>query len=177
MNDTSRLFFALWPDESTRENITSLAQYFQKKYQGRAFDKNSFHITLAFLGAIPNTQIHTLEGIGNEIIIPSFELTICKASYWKNKIFWLGFNETPKELKALVVNLRSLLANNGIPFDEKPFVPHVTLLRDAKCHEAPEAISPITFSLKQFVLAKSKPHTKASKYTAIAEFPLRKHEE
>ena len=174
MAESSRLFFSIWPDKNTQEKAAVLAESFRRTYGGRAIHKESLHITLAFLGETPNSQIPKLIELANQIISPTFRLTLSKAGYFNKGIFWLGPAESPSELLTLVTNLRQLLITFNIAFDKKEFVPHMTLLRNTVCGETPKKmIEPINFFVKSFVLATSIPNTKASRYKVIAEFPLK----
>lgn len=173
MNASSRLFFAIWPDDHIQEQAASIAQHFRTTYGGRAINKESLHITLAFLGETPNSHIPGLIELGNTIAHPSFQLALTKAGYFRKGIVWLGPQEIPLELSSLVASLRDVLIASNISFDTKEFVPHMTLLRDAVCRENPkENIEPIIFPVKNFVLATSIPHSKASRYKVVAQFPL-----
>ncbi|MES2356340.1 MAG: RNA 2',3'-cyclic phosphodiesterase [Pseudomonadota bacterium] len=172
MSESSRLFFALWPDDITRDKVAALTGHFQEKYGGRAIARESLHVTLVFLGETPNSCLPTLAEIAANVATPSFNLTLHHAGYWGKGIFWLGPEDSPPALLALVAALREGLQEADISFDEKPFVPHMTLLRDAKCRESPGVIMPIEFSVKRFVLARSVPGSKAVRYEAVREFSL-----
>jgi len=172
MPDTSRLFFALWPDDVARDKVAVLTEHFQGKYGGRAIEKESLHVTLVFLGETPNSYLSTLLAIDANVATPSFNLTLSRAGYWRNGIFWLGPEDSPLALSALVVALRDKLKEANISFDQKPFVPHMTLLRDAKCSDSPCVITPIEFSVQRFVLARSVPGSKAMRYEMVREFSL-----
>jgi 2'-5' RNA ligase len=53
----------------------------------------------------------------------------------------------------MVRGLRHALTRSRIAFDPKPFVPHVTLLREARESRALPAPEPIRWDLEGFVLA------------------------
>ena len=48
-----RLFFALWPDGDTRKAINGLARPAVRRAGGRPVPARHFHMTLAFLGEVP----------------------------------------------------------------------------------------------------------------------------
>ena len=47
--ETRRLFFALWPDEATRERMAALLKALRGA-RGRAVKAEKLHVTLAFIG-------------------------------------------------------------------------------------------------------------------------------
>ena len=47
------------------------------------------------------------------------------------KIYWVGIQGNP-ELDTYINTLRNALKEHNIPFDEKPFYPHITILRKAE---------------------------------------------
>ena len=55
---------------------------------------------------------------------------------------WLGIAPT-RELDDLAERLRDELASRGVPFDAKPFKPHITLARRARIPKA--SLPPLAF--------------------------------
>src|SRR4051794_40338877 len=100
MSESSRFFFALWPDDVTRDKVAALTGHFQEKYGGRATARASLHVTLVFLGETPNSCLPTLEAIAANVATPSFNLTLRHAGYWGKGIFWLGPEDSPPALLA-----------------------------------------------------------------------------
>ena len=56
------------------------------------------------------------------------KLTLDGFGFFKD-LYWIGIKED-KGLIENVKRLRKSLADNGIPFDRKKFVPHITLVRN-----------------------------------------------
>ena len=65
--DQLRLFFALWPDDSTRDRVIELSRRLHADYGGRLVARESLHMTLAFLGETLTSRIPTLEAMGRGI--------------------------------------------------------------------------------------------------------------
>ena len=85
-------------------------------------------MTLAFFGET-NRQDEIMEII-QSIPFPEITITTNRIGHFK-KIYWVGIKDNP-ELDAYVNMLRNTLKHHDIPFDEKPFYPHITILRKAE---------------------------------------------
>lgn len=170
--DTSRLFFALWPNKATRETVIELRKEFHDQYGGRAVPAEALHITLAFLGETPNARFAELSAIGRSVMTPSFQLTLSRAGCWSGGIFWLAPIEPPLALIALVMSLHGALKAEKVLFDNKRFVPHMTLLRRAGSRGTEMMVAPIELSVQDFVLVQALRTEKGARYEVIERFPL-----
>jgi RNA 2',3'-cyclic 3'-phosphodiesterase len=124
-----RLFFALWPNETTRAQLSAL----QHGLQGRKTRHANLHMTLAFLGNQPEPLLSSLEEILKELTVPEITLKIDRLGYFsRQRIAWAGMNDVPASLLRFHGELNAALEQNGIAFDRRDdFKPHVTLARDA----------------------------------------------
>ena len=50
---TQRLFFALWPDDATRDALDRTGKWLHRHWGGRRMRADTLHLTLAFLGDTP----------------------------------------------------------------------------------------------------------------------------
>jgi RNA 2',3'-cyclic 3'-phosphodiesterase len=67
----------------------------------------------------------------------SGEFVLERMGYFaKPRVLWAGVGRSPS-LEALAGTVRDLLSAMQVPFDAKPFAPHVTLLRHASSLPAP----------------------------------------
>ena len=169
---SSRLFFALWPDEITRASVARLAQRFCADYGGRQTATASLHITLVFLGNTLDERIPLLHAIARRIEAPPFTLNLTRAGSWRGGILWLAPDDPPEELQMLVGKLRTGIKSEGVPFDDKRFVPHMTLLRRTRARAAEIAIAPIEFALHDFALLRTVPQDGGVRHEVIGRFPL-----
>lgn len=170
--ESSRLFFALWPDESTRAKVAGLAERFHGDYGGKQVMPESLHMTLAFLGETLNSRLLELEAIGNRINIPAFTVTLDYAGAWRGGIFWLAPSESPPALMDLVSLLRNELKAEKFSFDDKCFTPHMTLLRGAENATRSITFTPISFIAEDFALVRTVPRKRGVRHEIIARFPL-----
>ena len=149
-----RLFFALWPGEGVRARLDAWSRELQALCGGRAPLAQDLHLTLAFLGQVPAGRIGEVERAAEETSPQAATLVLDRPGFWKhNRIAWAGASSVPAELDSLVRRLREALTRFRIAFDPKPFVPHVTLLRDAREPRALPALEPVRWDLDGFVLA------------------------
>lgn len=124
-----RQFIALTFNSSFKEELVHIMDTLKEEgIQGKYYDPNNLHMTLAFFGEI-NRQDEIMEII-QSIPFPEITITINRIGHFK-KIYWVGIQENP-ELDTYVNTLRNALKEHNIPFDEKPFYPHITILRKAE---------------------------------------------
>ncbi len=129
------------------------------------------HITLAFLGDISPAQLSTATAVAATITGEPFVLTLDRLDYWKhNRILWAGGVSLP--LVALAEGLAGALRAEGFRLDARPFAPHVTLLRDARCEVPPELDAEVIWPVREFVLAESRSSAAGAGYRTIAHWPL-----
>lgn len=125
-----RLFYALWPDDATREALAAV----QMQQRGRRTRTGNLHATLAFLGNQPPAHLALLEDILADLPHSAITLQIDRIGYFKRKrIVWAGSHAVPDTLVNLQQSLAQALTQNGIAFDRtNDFTPHITLARDAE---------------------------------------------
>jgi 2'-5' RNA ligase len=152
-----RLFFALWPDAALRERLAAYARAAEARCGGRVMRPQNLHLTLAFLGDIDPARLQALGAAAARVEPQRFVLEIDRAEYWRhNRIVWAGAAAVPGQLARMADELRAALDAAGFSYDRKPFVPHVTLLRDAHAAALPP-FEPLRWPAEGFVLARSEP--------------------
>ena len=170
--ETLRLFFALWPDDATRDALNRTGKWLHQHWGGRRMRADTLHITLAFLGSTPVDQLDTLAACADTVLTEAFELILDQAGYWRhNRIGWLGASETPQQHLELVSALNAALQAAGFAVDARPHVPHVTLLRKTMGGEVPPC-APVRWPIGDFVLVKSVTESEGAHYEVIRRWPL-----
>ncbi|MCC6917507.1 RNA 2',3'-cyclic phosphodiesterase [Nitrosomonas sp.] len=176
MSDTSspvRLFFALWPPEAVREQLARLARKIADHCPGRPVRPENLHLTLAFLGETDRNMIPALRQAGSVIQNVSFDLLLDKLYCWgKGNIIAAGISQNSHELAALAQELRNQLTAAGVRYDMVKFVPHVTLVRNAKCNHISEIIRPVTWTATHWSLVQSRLSQYGSVYQSLADWTL-----
>ena len=124
-----RQFIALTFNSSFKEELVHIMDTLKEEgIQGKYYNPDNLHMTLAFFGET-NRQDKIMEII-QSIPFPEITITINRIGHFK-KIYWVGIQEN-SELDTYVNTLRNTLKEHDIPFDEKPFYPHITILRKAE---------------------------------------------
>lgn len=140
-----RLFFALWPDPVLQSELAAWGRLCHAACGGRVQQADKLHATLAFLGEIEVDRYAALCSIADTIRAPAFELTLNRIGYWRhNRIVYAAVTETPRALTELAHSLAVRLAAAGFRTEQRDYVPHVTLLRDAR--RAPVDVNPAPLS-------------------------------
>jgi len=173
--ETARLFFAAWPSPAVQESLGKLAQGLKRECGGRAIPAHNIHLTLAFLGDVARDRLARLEEIAAAVSGQRFELDVARVEYWRhNRIVWAGVDQCPGELQALAAGLEQALAPEGFRFDRRPYVPHITLLRDARRAPAMAAIPAVSWRVHDFALVESVPRERGRVYGVLRRWPLGK---
>lgn len=169
-----RLFFGLWPPPETAEALAQWAAPIARASRGRLTRSETIHLTLAFLGSVPEPRLDDAVLAARSVAFAPFLLRLDEARYWThNRILWAGASEAPGALSALAASLAVTLRGDGFAIEERSFVAHVTLARRG---DRPAEIPPLPrldWPVHEFVLVRSQPSTGGSNYTVLARFPAR----
>ena len=131
------------------------------------------HLTLFFIGDFERGRIPRLETLASTIRGASFELEVNALGYWRhNRLVWAGATRCPDALSALVSALRQTLARVDIHEDERPYVPHVTLVRNAVRAPKNISVSGCAWRARDFALVESVSEARAARYDVIHRWPL-----
>ncbi len=173
-----RLFFALWPSASARQRLAAVAASCAGSEGGRATRLETIHLTLVFLGEVPDAQLSSVIEAGRAIQLAPFDVRIDRLGYWRhNRLLWAGCASQPPSLLVLAEALRQELMVAGVVFveDKRSFMPHLTLVRkvpEVCAAESLPDIEPITWHCSSFALVESQLTSTGSAYRTVAEFPL-----
>lgn len=157
-----RLFFALWPP---RETAQALARW-AAELEGRATPVEKIHLTVAFLGgADPAAAI----AVARRVRAAPFDLPIDGAKYVRrNEMVWVGPQQMPEGLKALVEALHFQLFRAEFILERRPFAAHVTLLRKAREPATIEPLPKVKWPVREYALVSSA----RGAYEDVERFPL-----
>lgn len=168
-----RLFFALWPDPGLRAAIAQVDERLPRRL-GRRVAVENYHITLVFLGPVPDERLAMLETAAAGVKAAPFELELQRFGYWPGpRVLWLAPVHLPPELLGLAYGLRTASEACGLQPDQRPYQPHLTLRRKvAKPPRSWPGIAPVRWRVSRFVLAASETNDKGSLYTLLNDWPL-----
>lgn len=169
----ARVFFALWPEVAVRDALTDAAANAAVECGGRITPRGKIHLTLFFVGDIERSRIAALQSRADEVSAGRFELDTNVLGYWRhNRIVWAGARVCPTGLTQLVQRLTQALAREGLRADERPYVPHVTLLRNARHAPQSTVVQAPVWEAQSFVLVETARGPGKSGYEVIARWPL-----
>ena len=171
--DTARVFFAVWPPTGAQQALGDLAERLKSECGGRALPAGNIHLTLVFLGEVARERLPRVEDFAATVTVPRFEIRLDHTGYWRhNRVVWAGVTRGAAELGALAARLEQALAAGGFRFDKRAYVPHLTLLRNARRAPAAVNMDPVTWSVTRHVLVESVPLERARQYRVRRAWPL-----
>lgn len=164
-----RLFVGLKPSDECRKALSDVQESLRGAgIAARYYEPSNLHMTLAFIGEWPENISAILPRVEQP-----FSVILSKTGVFpKARVLWAGA-EHSQALDRLAQRVRENLAEQGIPFDPKPFVPHVTLGRkpfipegmDLAGIEIPSVAMPVT----DVYLYRSEKGEKGMVYTVIGK--------
>ena len=158
----------------------------------------SLHITLKFIGERKPEQVEAISERLRRVQGSAIDIRLGGHGFFPTakapRVFWIGIQAGP-ELAELAANVDAGVAELGIPREERPFSPHLTLARGGGGSGSPKwrksdgpnstfsvlekrlaAMGDLDFgamSAREFILYQSQLSPKGSKYTKLQRFPLK----
>ena len=173
MRKPLRTFFALWPDESLRDELAAKAGAVAKTTGGRSPRADAIHLTLVFIGATPEDRVAALCAMMDAIQVPAFTLAFDRLGWFRhNRVAWAGIHSPPEPLLDLQRALARGAGRLGFSLDVRPYVPHLTLARDALRAPAAVPVSPLEWRAESFVLVASELRPDGPRYRILHQAPL-----
>lgn len=171
-----RLFFALWPPEALREQLERNTRALVRDSGGRAIPARNFHVTVLFLGEVPQPRVAAVMAAAAATPSCAFTLTLDRIEAWPgSNVLVLSGAPTPPELTALVTSLRFSLLSQQILLKPEVYRPHITLARNLPRRnpaiEGP-GIESVEWQVNEFVLMDSTATRSGSDYGVLARWPL-----
>jgi 2'-5' RNA ligase len=166
--ETHRLFFALWPDERTREEMVRRRELLGR-ISRRPVPDHNLHLTLAFLGDRPATEVEAIRAAAGGIEGGACRLVLDRFGWFPGaRVLWLG-GDAPPALGALHDELHERMRHLGLALDTRPFRPHVTLFRKVARRPALPEPPPLEWPVRDFALVESIP---GRPYELLDRWPL-----
>jgi RNA 2',3'-cyclic 3'-phosphodiesterase len=181
-----RLFVAIDLPVSVKQQLSSLST----RIDGvRWTETTNLHLTLRFIGDVPQHTVSAIQAALLSVQSPPFSLQVSGVGTFPGnprkppRIIWAGLSSQPPALTSLYETIEANIRVLGLPPDDKPYTPHITLARvkSSDNHTATaihqfiernagfhsEAFIPSEFHLMESQLAPSGP-----KYVSLARYPL-----
>ena len=164
-----RLFIALQPSSEFRNALTILQERLREAgVTGRFLAPSNLHLTLAFIGERPDPEaiLSLLPPVEK-----AFSIALSQPGFFpKADVLWAGTRPCAG-LDGLAARVRDRLTEGGIPFDRRPFVPHITLARKPKLPEGMDlSLFPVPqaeMTVRELCLYKSERGESGMTYTVI----------
>ncbi len=97
---------------------------------------DNFHLTLKFLGEIPDSQVKDICNVIDELcsISEPFTLNISELGMFRGsgniRVLWLGVGGQTDRLLKLQTKLDMMIETLGFEREKRPFTPHITIGQD-----------------------------------------------
>ena len=181
---TRRLFFALWPDQEQRAGLNRAAARIVRRCGGRPVPEENLHVTLAFLGSVPEPRVEELSTVGRRAAatFPDDTLPITVSletpEHWAKAqvLAVLGRDDETAAAASGAAALARILSAGavaaGFSPDLKPFRAHVTVAR--KVERPPRALEmrKVEWSFDEFALIESRTLEKGPVYSVVESYAL-----
>ena len=156
-----------------RDALAKAACEAQVECGGRATAADKIHLTLFFIGSVDRSRVERMAECASSIAAPPFTLDLSTIGYWKhNRIVWAGTTDCPPPLASIVSALGSNLAAEGVRAEDRPYVPHITLVRDARRRASGVVLEAPPWLAREFVLVQSVGVPGGTRYEIVTRFPL-----
>ncbi|MFF0750473.1 RNA 2',3'-cyclic phosphodiesterase [Streptomyces sp. NPDC004267] len=129
---TVRVFIALAPpDEAKDELARELRPAYEAYPDLRQNRIEDWHITLAFLGELPVAAVPPLRPPLAELAAARrpLDLALRGGGHFDGRVLWSGIAGDLEGLHRLAADVRAVVKARGIPFEDRPLRPHLTLAR------------------------------------------------
>ena len=179
-----RLFVALEIPSEVRENLAALLDSLRSiSKDPRWVRPQNLHVTLKFLGEVAEAKVEDIRNALREIRSEQVAtLDFRGLGFFPNekhpRVFWAGI-EASANLKTIAANIDGPMEKLGIPREQRPFSPHLTLARFER-PGLPEALRQAiaanmelafgSLQTNEFHLIQSELRRSAAEYTTLERF-------
>jgi len=166
-----RCFVALRPDDLARDQLDALTADWQQRFPvARRMRRDNLHLTLAFIGEIDAAIAHRIASrLAKQLWQRGTWYVDRIGVFRKARVLWAG-SEVEAQLASMSAAVRTLLDEMQVRYDRKPFVPHVTLLRNlthSTLGATPVIDPPITWPITSPALLYSTQVEIGTRYVAL----------
>ena len=126
-----RLFVAVDMSEDVRDKIYSLYDVI-KSFRLKPVEKENIHITLKFLGEVPDSRVDVVKERLEEVKAKAFRMHLKGIGFFPSanhiRVVWVGVEEGNEEISQLAEKVENAVKRLGFKRD-KSFVAHATIAR------------------------------------------------
>ena len=171
-----RMFFGLWPDPATRATFAGEDRTVFGSNGGKLVPPGELHITLRYLGEVPDALVPSLESLGAQAAraaIPTL-IEFDAVEWWKEaKVLVRVARTLPPPLFQLDQALQVGLKSAGVAFDPKPLRLHLTTVRNIPPHPlGVGAVNPLAWDADALALIEGSSNPAGPRYRVRAQWRL-----
>ncbi|MFF9063966.1 RNA 2',3'-cyclic phosphodiesterase [Streptomyces sp. NPDC014891] len=148
---TVRVFVALAPPDEAKDELERvLGPAYETHPRMRWNRVEDWHITLAFLGELPVDAVPPLRTPLADLAASRgpVELSLRGGGHFDERVLWSGIDGDLDGLHRLAADVRGVVTACGIPFEDRPLRPHLTLARARR--DDPSSASALAAGLTGF---------------------------
>jgi 2'-5' RNA ligase len=153
--ESARLFIGLWPDAVVRARLAAYRDEWRWPADARTVADVDLHLTLHFIGDFERDRIAALGARLATVPVTPVQLRPDGTSVWRGGIAVLTMRGDAA-LGALHADIGAALRDCGVPLEDRPYAPHVTLARKAPRAIAPGQLPPMAWRATGFALVASR---------------------
>lgn len=178
-----RLFLAIDVPISVRRSLARAQEYLRKQLRPPIswVDPENFHLTLKFLGDVPDPKLGELLPVLQAITGNAFDLQLNRIAQLppkgKARVVMADLATIPEALQSLFQSVEDELSNIGFQREPRAYHPHLTIARlkvprfiARELSEIP--FTPQAFQVNDFRLMESKLKPSGAEYHLAARFEL-----
>lgn len=168
-----RLFIGLWPASDVVPNIMQCVRAAHHECGGRMMRDDTLHMTLAFLGHVSQGRTEELMQAAQSWTVNTGRITLRRIGRFDGPgVVWAGPDpDQPEWLYGVYDRLWQSLCGLGWSRPERPFRPHVSLLRNAGPVQG-VVCPPISWVSGEAVLVASTPQANSSYYQVLTRLAV-----
>jgi 2'-5' RNA ligase len=171
-----RLFYAVNFSNTVKKRLLDIQNALKAQASKGNFTlEDNLHLTLAFIGEVPQDRSGPLLQIAHAFVVTPFELRLSGLGRFRRDggdILWVGIEEN-KNLISIYNKLSGQIIDAGFDIEKRKFTPHLTLAREARLRPEfeltaySERVEPIVTEIKKISLMKSERINGRLTYTEI----------
>jgi RNA 2',3'-cyclic 3'-phosphodiesterase len=169
-----------------RESMAQATREAARASGGRPVRADNLHVTLAFLGSVPERRLPELaataraaaqtmrsEFSGAGFAAVPLELTFRRLEHWRAAELLCALPDEPEpRTAALARGLQQLLTRSGFAPDLKPFRPHVTVVRKVVRSGPLGKMHPVLWRFTELTLIESRTLPQGALYSVVESHAL-----
>lgn len=132
---TVRIFIALAPPDDAKEELARELGPAYEAYPRMRWNRiEDWHITLAFLGELPVTTVPLLRPPLAALAAAQrpVRLALRGGGHFDERVLWTGIDGDLDGLHLLATEVRNVVKECGVAFEDRPLRPHLTLARSRR---------------------------------------------